>query len=166
MNDTKSLVEKQSVEIGVYTPKEEIKTHDENISDLILREGEWVAFDFVRKGLGDRDIFGTKVFFETLSILNFIVKNDKGEYIPTDEALEKYPQWFVKEETSKKWGLRPSCRGDFEVDYISTVYSPLAVQVMLIFKQDKKDKASARAKSKRKQDEKIKKLANLGGKTI
>jgi len=149
-NNSTELIEKQSTEVGIYTPQTDIKTHDENISDKILRDGDFIAFDFVRKGLGDRDMFSTKVFFRTLVEIGFIERLENGSYAPTIEASNKYPLWFVQD-LDKRWGLLPSVRDDFE-EIIIPVYTPVAIQLMRIFKdeKDKRNKAQRDARNAKK----------------
>lgn len=149
-NNTTDLVERQSTEVGVHISKTIIKTQDENISEQILRDGEYVAFDFVRKGLGDRDMFSTKVFFRTLVEIGFIERTENGSYAPTNEASKKYPLWFVQD-SDKRWGLLPSIRDDFE-EIILPVYTPVAIQLMRIFKEekDKRNKAQRDARNAKK----------------
>jgi len=149
-NNSTVLVEKQSTEVGIHIPKTDIKTQDENISDKILRDGDFIAFDFVRKGLGDRDMFSTKVFFRTLVEIGFIERLENGSYAPTIEASKNYPLWFVQD-FDKRWGLLPSARDEFE-EAIIPVYTPVAIQLMRIFKdeKDKRNKAQRDARNARK----------------
>jgi len=149
-NNSTELTEKQDKEIAVHAQEPVIKTQDENISDKILRDGEFIAFDFVRKGLGDRDMFSTKVFFRALVEIGFIEKTDSGAYQPTEKATKKYPLWF-KQDTDKRWGMLPSARDEFEEE-ILPVYTPVAVQLMRIFKdeKDKRNKAQRDARNAKK----------------
>ena len=144
------LTKVSKTEVGVHIPQNEIKTQDENISDKILRDGDFIAFDFVRKGLGDRDMFSTKVFFRTLVEIGFIEKGENGSYCPTVKAVENYPLWFVQD-SDKRWGLLPSVRDDFE-EAILPVYAPVAIQLMRVFKEekDKRNKAQRDARNAKK----------------
>lgn len=164
-----SIIAVGKQEVSVSRPKVEIKSPDENMLERIKRtgmndNGTWIAFDWVRKGLGDRDIYATKVFFESLRLLNFIEKDGTG-YKPTEEAITKYPNWFVLEEDTKKWGMRPGIREDFEEEYVYPIYTPMAARVMAHFKEEKRIKANEKAKIKRakeKRDIMFEKLSTKG----
>lgn len=164
-NNTKSLVKKQKREVEIHTPKTTLSTPDENILGKIKREdeqgnGQFIAFDFVRLGLGDRDIYSKKVFFETMVTLSILEKTGI-DYSPTNEALAKYPIWFVRDDQTKKWGMRPSIREDFVEEFIYPVYTPMAARILSIMKKSKKELQNARAREKRRVDKIQKELESL-----
>jgi len=149
-----SVIVKDAQEIEVAVTKSQIATHDDNILDKVKRtdingNDVFIAFDFVRKGFGDRAIYSTKVFFSTLEALNILERNNTGDWSPTNEALEKHPNWFVQEENTNKWGMRPSIRDEFEEEFIHPFYSPVASKMQSLFKQEKKDIANSRRREKR-----------------
>ncbi len=154
-NNTTEIVEKQDTEIGIHTPKTTIKTPDEFIIDKITKTDNtgvqvWMAFDYVRSGLGVRDIYGSGVFFASLRLLNFIEKEENGkDYRPTDDALIKYPNWFVLDSSTKKWGMRPGIRHEFEEKYLHPIYAPMASRVMAHMKEEKRIVKNNRSREKR-----------------
>jgi len=155
LND--SVIVRDTQELEVTTAKSQIATHDDNILDKVKRtdingNDVFIAFDFVRKGLGDRDMFSTKVFFSTLEALNILERNDIGDWSPTNEALTNHPSWFVKEENTSKWGMRPGIRNEFEEEFIHPFYAPVASKMQSLYKQEKKDVANAKRREKRIKD--------------
>jgi len=106
---------------------------------------------------GGRGIWGRKIFFQALSNLSF-VENSKDGYKPTEEAKNKYDDFFVFVDNT--WGFDISKENEID----DTIHKPLRLEqnrLMELHHEEKKEKAKiAREKAKRKteQNKKVKGL--------